>query len=73
MKKDTFNYSNIYRKVVILLFTILFSGNLFAQKISITGIVTDTTKEPIIGSSIFENGSHNGTFTDYQLKFPLSF
>ena len=72
MKKDTFNYSNIYRKVVILLFTILFSGNLFAQKISITGIVTDTKKEPIIGASIFEKGSQNGTVTDYDGKFQLS-
>lgn len=43
-----------------------------AQKRSITGIVVDMTGEPIIGASIVEMGTTNGTVTDIDGKFSLS-
>jgi hypothetical protein len=38
----------------------------------ITGIVTDTGKEPIIGANIIEKGTTNGTVTDIEGNFTLT-
>ncbi|KAA6325933.1 TonB-dependent receptor SusC, partial [termite gut metagenome] len=37
----------------------------FAQTITVKGIVKDSTGEPIIGASVIEAGSTNGTITDF--------
>lgn len=43
-----------------------------AQKRSITGIVVDMLGEPIIGASVVEVGTSNGTITDFDGNFSLS-
>ena len=43
-----------------------------AQKKTITGVVTDATGEAVIGASIVETGTTNGTVTDLDGNFTLS-
>lgn len=43
-----------------------------SQKTSVTGIVKDVLGEPIIGVSILEKGTTNGTITDFDGQFSLS-
>ncbi len=42
------------------------------QKQSVSGTVTDSTGEPIIGASILEKGTTNGTITDIDGNFNLN-
>lgn len=37
-----------------------------------TGLVTDANGEPIIGASVIEKGTTNGTITDFNGKFTLN-
>ena len=37
----------------------------------VSGVVTDTNGEPVIGASIVEKGTSNGTITDLDGKFVL--
>ena len=42
------------------------------QKQTVTGIIKDATGEAIIGASVLEKGTSNGTITDLDGKFTLS-
>lgn len=42
-----------------------------AQKRTITGVVVDANEEPIIGASVLEVGTSNGTISDLDGKFSL--
>jgi TonB-linked SusC/RagA family outer membrane protein len=44
----------------------------FAQKITITGRVNDSSNQGVIGASVVEKGTTNGTMTDMDGKFSLS-
>ena len=43
----------------------------FAQKVSITGVVKDAAGESIIGASVIEKGTTNGTITDFDGNFTV--
>jgi TonB-linked SusC/RagA family outer membrane protein len=45
---------------------------LFAQSIRITGVVKDATGEIVIGASVLEKGTSNGTITDIDGNFRLN-
>ncbi len=54
-----------------LLALFVFAAN--AQQISVTGVVLDSKNgEPIIGANIIEEGTSNGTITDFDGNFMLS-
>ena len=57
-----------FRMALLLLFAVL-AGNLSAQ--TITGNVTDESGEPIIGATVVETGTQNGTVTDLDGNFSL--
>lgn len=44
----------------------------FAQKIAVHGTVVDDTGEPMIGATVMEKGTSNGTATDIDGKFTLN-
>ena len=44
----------------------------FAQSKSITGTVTETTGEPLLGATIMVEGTTNGTSTDFNGSFSLT-
>lgn len=43
-----------------------------AQKKTVTGIVTDVSGEYVIGASVMEVGTTNGTITDVEGRFSLT-
>ncbi len=59
------------RAMLFLLFVAM-GINLSAQTITLTGNVKDTTGEPVIGASILEKGTANGTITDFDGNFKLT-
>ena len=44
----------------------------YAQNVSVTGTVLDETGEPLIGATVLQKNSSNGTSTDLDGKFKLS-
>ncbi len=56
---------------MLVLVSIFLPVMAFAQK-AITGQVLDNLDEPIIGASILEKGTSNGTITDLDGNFNLS-
>lgn len=42
------------------------------QKIVVKGLVTDSSGDPVIGASVLEKGTSNGTITDIDGKFTLN-
>ncbi len=58
------------RSLLLLLFTTIALG-ISAQSVSLTGNVKDKSGEPIIGASILEKGTTNGTITDFDGNFTL--
>ena len=61
------------KKDILLLMLCLFcSIGTMAQTKTITGVVSDAAGEPIIGASVVEVGTTNGTITDIDGKFVLN-
>lgn len=60
------------KKNFILFIFLLCSIVAVAQKKSITGIITDAAGEAVIGASIVEVGTTNGTVSDVDGNFTLS-
>lgn len=58
-------------KVLVLTAFLFLSNLMFAQQKNISGTVTDSKGEPIIGASILAKGSTSGTITDLDGKFTL--
>ncbi len=52
-------------------FALLYLFSLPAFAVTITGIVVDANKEPIIGASVLETGTSNGTVTDLDGQFSM--
>lgn len=58
---------------LLLMLVFLMSGQwLFAQSRQVTGLVKDPAGETIIGASVLEKGTTNGTITDFDGNFSLS-
>ena len=58
-------------RLVALLVGVMFSMCIFAQQITIKGVVTGQTGETIIGASVVEKGTTNGTITGLDGDFTL--
>ena len=58
-------------RFVLIMFSLFGSVALYAQSFTMTGTVKDATGEPIIGASVLEVGTNNGTITDYDGQFTL--
>ncbi len=72
MKREQFSWKSMQLLLVCCLL-FLFDVGLSAQNnIDVRGLVLDAnTKEPLIGVSIMEKGTSNGTFTDLDGNFSL--
>lgn len=44
----------------------------FAQKVTVKGVVKDAMGETVIGASVLEKGTTNGTITDFDGNFELN-
>ena len=57
----------------LLLFSALLFANMAAMAdVVVSGVVTDRQQEPVIGASVLEKGTGNGTVTDFDGRFTLS-
>ena len=64
MRKKTF---------YILLTALVITTTLFAQNLNVGGIILDKkTGEPLIGATVMQKGTSNGTITDLDGKFAIS-
>lgn len=59
----------------LLFFMILFSMLAivaYAQSQTVSGVINDMNGEPVIGASVLEKGTSNGTITDLDGKYSLN-
>lgn len=61
-----------YFRMLLALFFVAVSQLTFAQSKTISGLVTDANGETIIGASVLEKGTTNGTITDFDGRFTLN-
>lgn len=61
---------NILSRIVAVVVFLYISAGVYAKAIS--GKVTDPTGEPVIGATVMEQGTSNGTVTDYDGQFTLN-
>ena len=66
------NDANFRRSFFFILIGLFVSLSALAQKITVTGQVKDPSNEGIIGASVVEKGTTNGTMTDMDGKFSLT-
>ena len=68
MKKRLINF----KKKILLLFLWAISICTYAQNITVTGIISDTEGEPLIGVTIQVQGTTHGTVTDFDGKYSVT-
>ena len=71
MKENRRQFAMRNCKFLFALLAMLLSVSAFAQQIAIRGVVKDASDEPIIGASVLEKGTTNGTITDFDGNFTL--
>ena len=62
----------LIRMLLLLVATIVVSGNLFAQSIQVKGIVNDDSNQPLPGVSVVIKGTHSGTITGSNGTFTIT-
>lgn len=66
------NATGIYRKILILMVGLFVAFGAGAQSIAVSGTVTDSTGEPLIGASVLAEGSSAGAATDFDGVFHIN-
>jgi Outer membrane receptor proteins, mostly Fe transport len=59
-------------RMLLLLLGVLLPACMFAQQIKVQGVVKDQAGEAVIGASVLQKGTSNGTITDLEGKFSLN-
>ena len=59
-------------KNIISICILLFSIPMLAQKVTITGVVTDENQQPLPGATVVVEPAHTGTATDLDGRFSLN-
>lgn len=57
-------------RAMLLTFFMMLSATVFAQ-VTVTGVVTESTGDPVIGATIREKGTQNGTVTDIDGNYSI--
>lgn len=70
MKNVCFTLSR--KALVALAMLLTFTLPALAQKITVHGVVDDSTGEPLIGATVMEKGTSNGTATDFDGNFTIN-
>ena len=60
------------KRLALSLLTLLMSLSLLAQDIKVQGVVKDQTGETVIGATVMQKGTSNGTVTDFDGNFSLT-
>lgn len=67
-----FTAKRIKSVALTALFLLLGTAVAFAQQVTVSGVVTDETGETVIGATIQEKGTSNGTITDFDGKYSFT-
>jgi len=59
------------KKILFVLLALSLHIGIYAQQITVTGTIKDATGEPLIGATVVEKGTTNGTVTNLDGKFTL--
>jgi hypothetical protein len=60
-------------RLLTLLFLLLGFAGVYAQEIAVQGVIVDKKSgEPLIGATVLQKGTTNGTITDYDGLFRIS-
>ena len=70
--KSKLNECHYLQRILIMVCGLLLSATVMAQTMTVKGNVKDKTGEGIIGASILEEGTTNGTVTDFDGNFELN-
>ncbi|MBP8960167.1 MAG: TonB-dependent receptor [Bacteroidales bacterium] len=65
------SYYRLISMMIILIF-LLTGQNLFAQAVEVSGIIKDENGKPIIGATVLEKGTSNGTLSNLNGEFRLT-
>ena len=60
------------KSFALVLLAMLMPFSLLAQDIKVQGVVTDQTGETVIGATVMQKGTSNGTVTDLDGNFALN-
>ena len=61
-----------FRSLLSVALMFFFSVGMFAQTLTVKGVVKDAVGEPVIGASVLVKGTTNGTITNFDGNFELS-
>ena len=64
--------NQLFKPVWLIIIFCFIPISIFAQNITVKGIVKDASGEPIIGASIVQKGTTNGNITDIDGIFSLN-
>ena len=67
-----FTAKKIKSVALFLLFTLFGVNAAFAQSITVQGVVTDQAGETVIGATVVEKGTSNGSITDFDGHFQIT-
>ncbi|MCS2308834.1 carboxypeptidase-like regulatory domain-containing protein [Bacteroides thetaiotaomicron] len=67
--KEYFEYG--VKRLFFLILGLVFSFQIFAQSITVKGVVKDSNGEAVIGANVVVVGTTNGTITDFDGKFTI--
>ena len=70
MKNYSFHLNRKFWVTIAMVMTLVFPA--LAQKITVTGTVIDEFGEPLIGATIMQKGTSNGTAADFDGNFELT-
>ena len=59
------------KRFILMLFSIVMAINCFSQAKEFQGTVLDNHGDPVIGASVLEKGTSNGTVTDIDGMFRI--
>lgn len=69
MNQQNIQMRNLFKLIIIVSILTLTTGYISAQ--TVNGVVVDKKGEPVIGATILEKGTSNGTITNYNGEFSL--
>ena len=70
--RNNFSKTSASKALTVLMLLLFLPLSLWAQQMTVKGVVSDETGEPVIGASVLVKGTGNGTITDLDGRFALS-
>ena len=70
--RNNFSKTSASKALTVLMLLLFLPLSLWAQQMTVKGVVSDETGEPVIGASVLVKGTGNGTITDLDGRFTLS-